>query len=128
MAPPITAGRLLSVETHQRAKKGDIVSETTEISVVTDAGDLRTFEVSPALSIHLADRDLNHEVSQYMSLVASTRERDLRRMVISTEGAGERRLFVSYISEVPVWKSTYRIVDPERSQRQAAAPRLGHRG
>jgi len=34
----ITAGRLLSVETHQRAKKGDIVSETTEISVVTDAG------------------------------------------------------------------------------------------
>ena len=31
-------------------------------------------------------------------------------MTISTEGAGERSLFVSYISEVPVWKSTYRIV------------------
>src|SRR5581483_8033787 len=31
-------------------------------------------------------------------------------MVISTEGAGERSLYVSYISEVPVWKSTYRIV------------------
>ncbi len=29
---------------------------------------------------------------------------------ISTEGTGERSLFVSYISEVPVWKSTYRIV------------------
>ena len=31
-------------------------------------------------------------------------------MVIATEGTGERSVFVSYISEVPVWKSTYRIV------------------
>jgi hypothetical protein len=31
-------------------------------------------------------------------------------MVISAEGTGERSLFVSYISEVPVWKATYRIV------------------
>ncbi len=31
-------------------------------------------------------------------------------MTINTEGTGERSLFVSYISEVPVWKSTYRIV------------------
>ena len=34
----------------------------------------------------------------------------MRRMVISAEGSGERYLFVSYISEVPVWKATYRIV------------------
>lgn len=31
-------------------------------------------------------------------------------MTIATEGSGERDLFVSYISEVPVWKSTYRVV------------------
>jgi hypothetical protein len=33
--------------------------------------------------------------------------------VISTSGAGTRRLLVSYISEVPVWKSTYRLVLPD---------------
>ncbi len=31
-------------------------------------------------------------------------------MVLSTAGTGERSIFVSYISEVPVWKSTYRLV------------------
>ena len=31
-------------------------------------------------------------------------------MVVSTQGSGDRSLFVSYISEVPVWKATYRIV------------------
>jgi hypothetical protein len=33
-------------------------------------------------------------------------------MTISTAGEGERNVLVSYISEVPVWKSTYRIVVP----------------
>src|SRR5208337_349550 len=36
-----------------------------------------------------------------------------RRMTISATGNGDRNLFVSYISEVPVWKSTYRIVLPK---------------
>ena len=34
-------------------------------------------------------------------------------LAISAAGTGERELFVSYISEVPVWKSTYRIVVPK---------------
>jgi hypothetical protein len=39
--------------------------------------------------------------------VSAGREADVRRMAIATEGTGERNIFVSYISEVPVWKSTY---------------------
>ena len=37
-------------------------------------------------------------------------------MTISTAGDGERSLLVSYISEVPVWKSTYRIVIPSEGK------------
>jgi hypothetical protein len=36
-------------------------------------------------------------------------------MTIRATGNGDRNLFVSYISEVPVWKSTYRIVLPKAS-------------
>src|SRR5258707_8620502 len=35
-------------------------------------------------------------------------------MTISTTGDGERNLYVSYISEVPIWKTTYRIVLPSK--------------
>ena len=35
-------------------------------------------------------------------------------MVISTAGTGERPLFVSYVSEVPIWKTTYRLVLREK--------------
>src|SRR5438046_891632 len=35
-------------------------------------------------------------------------------MTLTALGNGDRNVFVSYISEVPVWKSTYRIVFPDK--------------
>ena len=106
------SGRLLSVE-RRNEKRGDEIVEVPLFSVVTDAGDLRVFELSPEVQVRLVERDLRQEVGRYLDVLGSTREQDVRNMVISTIGSGERRLFVSYISEVPIWKSTYRLVFPE---------------
>src|SRR5258708_6914363 len=62
-----------------------------------------------------AGRELTDEVARYLSLIGSSRARDVRRMSFSANGSGDRDIFVSYISEVPVWKSTYRIIFPEKS-------------
>src|SRR5512138_33598 len=105
-------GRLLSVEEKEIKRKDESTETVLRASLVTDGGEVRNFDVTPATSIRIAERDLNIEVGRYLSLLASARAQDLRRMNVSTAGAGERELFVSYISEVPVWKSTYRIVLP----------------
>lgn len=119
-APALT-GRLLSVESvpsgREKSDSDDAADKSeprtqTRISVITDSGDLRSFYLTPATSVRLLDRDLNQEVGHYLDLLSSTRAADVRKMTISTEGSGERELRVSYISEVPVWKSTYRIVMP----------------
>ena len=102
-------GRLLSVEQHTRQRGTETVTVET-FSLVTDAGALRTFEFSPSLHVRVVERDLRQEIGRYLDLVGSAREQDVRTMVISTSGAGDRPLFVSYISEVPIWKSTYRLV------------------
>ena len=59
------------------------------------------------------------------SLVASVRDQDLRRLTIATRGTGDRDLFVSYVSEVPVWKATYRLVLPARARRASRCCRAG---
>jgi hypothetical protein len=109
----IVTGRLLSVERKTRISGGTTL-EVDHISIVTDGGELRTIELSPTVSVHLAERDLNQEVSRYLTLLASVRDQDLRRMTISTAGTGDRGLYVSYISEVPIWKTTYRLVLPSK--------------
>ena len=68
--------------------------------------------------MRLAERDLSDEVGRYLNLVGSSRARDLRRMTISATGSGDRNVFVSYISEVPVWKSTYRIILPDKTDQK----------
>jgi hypothetical protein len=113
------AGRVLSVETRKTLNpKGEQLTEVTELSLVTDGGELRSFEMGPATSVRIADRDLSEDVGRYLNLVGSAKAMDLRRMTISATGDGERDVFVSYISEVPVWKSTYRILLPSKPDEQ----------
>jgi hypothetical protein len=122
------SGRLLSIEERDLPKtdpsKGDRDEQQgpgektkhTQISVVSDSGELRVFDLTPATSVRVLEKDVNEEVGKYLGLIASTRDQDVRRMTISTAGDGDRDLLVSYISEVPVWKSTYRIVVPKEGK------------
>ena len=107
-------GRLLSVERSRKQDARGNFTDVTEFSLVGDAGELRTFELSAGTSVRLAERDLNEEVAKYLNLVGSSRAADVRRMTLTATGSGERDIFVSYISEVPVWKSTYRILMPDK--------------
>jgi len=102
-------GRLVSVDRLTRIRDGHPEAYSVVV-VASDAGELRSFELTPALSITLGEVDLRREVDAYLGIIASARERDLRRMTVSTEGTGRRQLLVSYISEVPVWKVNYRLL------------------
>ena len=68
---------------------------------------------SPATSVTLLDADLHRDVTRYLELLASTRNQGLRHLTLQDNGTGARELHVSYISEVPIWKSTYRILFTE---------------
>lgn len=121
------AGRLLSIEereiiTGPPRNAGDYAEKPsgkiglTQVSLVSDSGEVRIFDLTPSTSVRVMESDVNDEVGKYLGLVASTRDQDVRRMTISTAGEGQRDLLVSYISEVPVWKSTYRIVIPNEGK------------
>src|SRR5713226_7400950 len=114
---PALAGRLLSVERKTRTAPNWTL-ETDEISLITDSGEVRSIDLNPATSVRIAEHDLQTEVGKYLGLIASARDQDVRRMTLSTTGTGERNLYVSYISEVPIWKTTYRIVLPTKSEKK----------
>lgn len=112
-----SSGRILSLEQQQR-HTSDGLAVVDELTIVTDGGAVRSFELRPGVSVRLADGDLRGELAQYLDLLASTRAQDVRRLSLATAGTGARDLFVSYISEVPVWKTTYRLVVPADGSRK----------
>jgi len=109
----VITGRLLSVERKTRMNGGTTL-EVDYVSLVTETGEVKTTEVSPGFAVKLLERDIAGQVSKYLDLLGASRAADERLMRIRTAGTGERRLLVSYISEVPVWKATYRIVLPSK--------------
>jgi Carboxypeptidase regulatory-like domain len=109
-------GKVLSAESVQKkVGPGQQTENVLVLSVITEAGELRSFELVPGVSVRVANHELEGDISQYLDLIGSERAADVRRMTITDEGAGERTVFISYISEVPVWKSSYRILLPTNS-------------
>src|ERR1700681_4766721 len=116
---PQLTGQLLSVERKTRTGAGPgWTVETDEISLITDSGEVRSVDLNASTSVRIAEKDLQMEVGRYLGLIASSRDQDVRRMTISTTGTVERNLYVSYISEVPIWKTTYRIVLPAKADKK----------
>src|SRR5712691_9759338 len=116
---PLLTGKLLSVERKTRTGAGPgWTVETDEISLITESGEVRSVDLNASTSVRIAEKDLQVEVGRYLGLIASSRDQDVRRMTISTTGSGERNLYLSYISEVPIWKTTYRIVLPSKSEKK----------
>jgi hypothetical protein len=107
-------GRLLNIE-EVNTPEGDNkpALDKRMITVIGEGGEVRTVELTPATSVTLLDTDLHQDVTRYLELLASTRNQGLRHLTLQDNGTGTRELNVSYISEVPIWKSTYRILFTE---------------
>jgi Domain of unknown function (DUF4139) len=107
------SGRLVNIESRKETDKNGNTSDDHYFLVVeTDAGALRTVEIGDSVSVRLTDPALQKQFTSYLEIIASAENQQGRHLTLEDRGVGERQLQVSYISEVPVWKSTYRIVFP----------------
>jgi len=109
----VVTGRLLNVEVRNRpATRTDPGGEQRFITVIGDAGGIRTMELTPSVEVRLVDTAVHQEVGRYLQLLSPTHEQptSLRHLTLEDRGTGDRELHVSYISAMPVWKSSYRIL------------------
>ena len=115
------SGRVVNYETRsQKTAAGDTV-ERPYLTIVSDAGAVRTFELTGTTSVRIIDGGLRRDLDEYLGLLASTQSQQVRHLTLQAQGTGARDIKVSYISEVPVWKSTYRIVFPDSAKSTTAA-------
>lgn len=85
-------------------------AEMQELVMVSEGGELRSIALDQVRGIKLLDIKVREDLEQYLSVLQSTIHKNLRKLTITATGQGERDLFVSYVVEAPVWKTTYRVV------------------
>ncbi len=113
-------GRLVNIESRTVTdKNGNSSDDHYYLIVASDSGALRTAEITDALSVRMLDPALEKQFASYLEIIGSAQSEQGRHLTLEDRGQGERQLQVSYISQVPVWKSTYRIVFPREASASA---------
>ncbi len=118
------SGRILSLESRTVAGASDSSKAATErlfLTVISEAG-TRTLELTAATTVRLLDTTLRGDLNTYLELLDRNRSEGVRHLTLTDLGSGTRDLRVSFLSEVPVWKSTYRILFTDGLEFQGAVP------
>ena len=111
-APNPIVGTLLGVE-----KKTESIGEGSQhriveqeyVTLLTEDG-FRSFSLANVQRIKLINSALNAELHQALAVLAANHDAQQKTVSITFDGTGSRQARVAYLTETPVWKTTYRLV------------------
>jgi hypothetical protein len=112
LQPPGTArveGMLIGVDRSER-QTADGVVNIVLVSVLTDSGEVRSFDLHEQARLELLDQGLRRDLDYYLRTQLSAKKKDARTFTFFAQGQGQRTVSISYTLEAPVWKATYRIL------------------
>jgi hypothetical protein len=117
----VIVGRIVSVTEEQIKPSGsdNTVIVQHRLSLLS-GGTWHQVIVEQIDSLKVLDQALQTQLDAALDALAQQRERDRRELVIHLAGAGERVVRAGYVAEVPLWKSTYRLVLPPPASAPAA--------
>jgi hypothetical protein len=109
LGPETVTGTIAGARQVQSSDKGQAVERET-VTLLTDAGELRTIDLSAATSVKLPDPKQQALLKNYLSVLNNARSKDRRSVYIDSVGAAARELVASYMTPAAVWKSSYRLL------------------
>jgi len=116
----VTEGTILGIDkVDARTEHG--LEETHRLSLLTDTGDVRTFDLFD-LQLTLLDDGIKRDLDFYLKTQLASKKKDARTFTLFSQGEGTRTVRVSYVLEAPVWKATYRILLGEEPTPPAPLP------
>ena len=85
-------------------------TEREQVSLLLDNGDLRVFDLAAATSVRFTDPQLQARFKDYLTALVGARSEEKRSLYIDSTDANARDITAGYMSPVPVWKSSYRLI------------------
>ncbi len=94
----------------RRVSWGEKATEKELLVLVLDSGEMRTFELSAVAALKLADAELERQMKSYLSTLSIGRSVENRSVYIDSTDARARTVTASYMTPMPAWKSSYRLI------------------
>lgn len=107
--PSPIQGLILGVETKKEPAKNGEVLEVEYLNLWTESG-LRSIALPHIQTLQIANEHLQAELRQALAVLAASHDTQKKTVTLTFDGTGRRRIRVAYITETPVWKTSYRLV------------------
>lgn len=104
-------GAILTVEERRSqidSEKPPVVAH--RLVIASASGEIHGFDLAEVRAVRLLDETARHDIAEFADASASARRRDAKTIEVTSDGAGEREISVSYTVAAPIWKTSYRVV------------------
>ena len=105
---PAVDGTVVGIE-YRSIPSGDTILELPVLNLATDAG-IRQVILRDISAIRFLNTSVQADLDAALGVIAANRQDDKKLISLRFTGQGRRRVSISYIREVPMWKTSYRLV------------------
>ncbi|VTU01321.1 Uncharacterized protein OS=Pirellula staleyi (strain ATCC 27377 / DSM 6068 / ICPB 4128) GN=Psta_1627 PE=4 SV=1: DUF4139: DUF4139 [Gemmataceae bacterium] len=105
-------GQIVSVEKPQ-AGPAAAAAPDEKINLLTDDG-LQTVELKQVKKLKFVRPELQAEFRKALEVLAASRGDNKKTVSVAFGGNGKRRVAVGYVTEAPLWKTSYRLKIDEK--------------
>jgi hypothetical protein len=109
--PEYVEGKILGVEAKVEmvtTNGSTTMLESFVLNLVTDDG-IQAVEMDDVQNVELLDEELAEELDKALAILLASRDTTRKPVTVKFEGTGAREVRLAYISQTPVWKTSYRL-------------------
>ncbi|MBY9009926.1 MAG: hypothetical protein KGD74_08690 [Candidatus Lokiarchaeota archaeon] len=106
-------GTIIGIEEIEKMNKNEKTTENMLI-LLQENNEISQFNFSDFKSFDILNDDIKKDLKFFLDTVISGKKKDAKKITINCESGGdheiERIIFVYYIRESPIWKTSYRLI------------------
>jgi len=114
------SGKIMGIEFFDKLSKNEKITEK-QLILLQDDDVITKHNFSEIKSVDIMNEEIKKDLKFFLETVIAGKKKDAKQIIINCESGGvdevERNIFVSYIRESPVWKTSYRLI---MSKKQAS--------
>ena len=114
-------GTIMGIETSEKIVKTELVKEKFLV-LLQDDNSIVKLPFPEIKNFEILSEDLKKDLKFFLDTVITGKKKDAKKIIINCESGGvdqiERDIFVSYIRESPIWKTSYRLIMSKEQEQQ----------
>jgi hypothetical protein len=104
-------GRVLGTEPiTELSATGQTVRNSFRLVILSDAGPIRSADLFAITEFSLTDEALQRDLSRLLNLTIDSKYTNRKKLTLTAAGQGEREVRLGYLVEMPIWKTSYRLI------------------